>query len=157
MKKTLIIGLGNPILRDDGVGIAVVRELKEQLPASDDLIIMELSVGGLRLMEAMVGYDRIILVDAVCTPDGQAGAVRCLALDDISMPLHTASAHDTTLKSALDAGRRMGLELPDDISIVAIEAADVTHFGTAMTRAVRDAVPLAVHSIIEMLGGKNLP
>ena len=80
--RTILIGLGNPILTDDGVGVKVAyeieRRLGENVPAN--LTITEASVGGLRLMELMEGYDRAIIVDAIQTisPSGalREGALR---------------------------------------------------------------------------------
>ena len=62
--RTLILGLGNPILTDDGVGVLVVEEVRSRLPKDTPIDITEVSVGGLTLMESMSGYDRVILVDA---------------------------------------------------------------------------------------------
>jgi hydrogenase maturation protease len=62
--KTLILGLGNPILTDDGVGVLVAEEVRSRLPEDTPIDITEVSVGGLTLMETMIGYDRVILIDA---------------------------------------------------------------------------------------------
>ena len=66
MKKTLIIGLGNPILTDDGVGVNIAKELEKvvDLDAHPGLTITEASAGGIRLMETMLGFDRVVLIDA---------------------------------------------------------------------------------------------
>lgn len=63
--KTLVIGLGNPILTDDGVGIYAAQAVREALPINSKVAVKELSVGGLALMEAMVGYNYVILIDAL--------------------------------------------------------------------------------------------
>ena len=67
MEKIIVIGLGNPILTDDGVGVKVAYEVEKALGANIpiNLTITEASVGGLRLMELLVGYDRVILIDAL--------------------------------------------------------------------------------------------
>lgn len=148
MKKTLIIGLGNPILGDDGVGIAVARELKARLPGDRAITVKELSVGGLRLMEEMAGYDRVIVVDAIKTGSRPAGTVSLLTLDDVSMPLHAASSHDATLSCAITAGRRMGIELPEDISFIAIEVADAGTFGENLSPEVSASLPHALQVAI---------
>jgi hydrogenase maturation protease len=116
--RTIIIGLGNPILTDDGVGVKVAYEVETRLgdniPA--DLTITEASVGGLRLMELLVGYDRAIIIDAIQTRNGHpAGSIFTMGLQDlreISPTQHSASAHDTTLVTALDAGKEIGIETP---------------------------------------------
>ena len=86
-KKTLLIGLGNPILTDDGVGVKVANELEEQidLESHPELTITEASAGGLRLMEAMLGYERVILIDAFyLDPESTTpGKIHHLSLDDL--------------------------------------------------------------------------
>lgn len=149
--NTIIIGLGNPILTDDGVGVLVARELARRLAHRPDITVTEASVGGLRLMELMAGYDRAILIDAIL--DGQPpGTLTRLTVDDLNArasPQHTASAHDVNLPTALAAGRRMGLQLPDDIIIYAISVENVLDFGDRPTVAVCNAIPAAVQAVLD--------
>ena len=63
--RILIIGLGNPIVSDDSVGLRVVEELKPLLAHRTDVEVAEDYWGGLRLMERMIGFDRAIVVDAI--------------------------------------------------------------------------------------------
>ena len=65
--QTLIIGLGNPLVTDDSVGLRVAAELRSQLAGRPDVAVTEDYWGGLRLMEQMVGYDRVIVIDAICS------------------------------------------------------------------------------------------
>ena len=65
--KTLVLGLGNPIVTDDAVGLRVAQALKPLLTHCPDIDISEDHWGGLRLMERMVGYNRAIIIDAICT------------------------------------------------------------------------------------------
>jgi hydrogenase maturation protease len=153
--KTLVIGLGNPILTDDGIGIYSVRALRRVLPPSHDVAMVELAVGGLQLMEAMIGYERVILVDALWSPDpAEAGRVMCFAAGDLSHTQHTASAHDVDLPTALCVGRGMGAQLPPDnhIQIIAIRAHEVLAFGDYPTAPVAAAIPEVLTVILQMLG-----
>jgi len=152
--RTLVIGLGNPLLTDDGVGCRVAARLREDLDAlagRDDVEIEEASVGGLSLMERMVGFDRAIVVDA--TRSGVApGSVR--RLDPSGLPTqHSASGHDVNLATALELGRRLGAPLPDDdaIVLVGIEAADVATFGERCTPRVEAAIPKAAAEVAALL------
>lgn len=139
---TLVLGLGNPILRDDGVGWRVVegasRELDEEGIEFDCV-----ALGGLALMERLIGHDRAILVDAIQTVGGSAGAVYQLSLDDLPT-LHANAIHDASLKEALELGQRMGARLPREIIIVAVEAVDVLNFGETLSPPVEAAIPAAV-------------
>jgi hydrogenase maturation protease len=146
--------MGNPILGDDGVGVRVAERLKGELSADSGVDVSEACVGGLSLMERMVGYEKVILVDALCKEPVNPGAVRKLSLNDLrtmGSTQHIASAHDTNLITALEAGRRMSLPLPlpKNVIIYAVEAAHVLDFGDELTPEVADAVPRVVRAVLE--------
>jgi len=155
-KKTLIIGLGNPILTDDGVGVKVAQELEDRidLEKHPELTITEASAGGLRLMEALLGYDRVILIDAFyLDPEtNNPGKIHHLTLDDlreVSPTQHSTSAHDTSLVTALDAAEQMGYQIPEEFSIYAVEVENILEFSETPTPAVAQAIPIVVSRIIE--------
>jgi hydrogenase maturation protease len=152
--KTLVLGLGNPILTDDGVGIHVARALAagnhKGLPLQDNVAFAEASVGGLRLLDAIAGYDRVILVDAIQTRDGKPGDVYRLRPNDLRRSLHSGSTHDLTLSGALALGRGIGMALPEEdaITILAVEVEDVLTFGETCTPAVAAAIPQVVQTVL---------
>lgn len=157
-----MIGLGNPILTDDGVGVLVARAVEQALATQEgrQVEVIEAGVGGLRLMEMMVGYDRVILVDALVDSSEPPGSVLRWALADIASlapTQHMASAHDATLPTALEAGRRMGLPLPRDIVIFAVTAQKVDEFGDQPTAAVIAAVPVAAAAVLAELANEVYP
>src|SRR5512138_3647970 len=113
--KTLILGLGNPILGDDGVGWKVAEAVKLLLERRKPPVEVEFaSLGGLSLMERMLGYSHVILVDCLETGQDVVGTVKTMRLDDLANPSagHSASAHDTSLITALEAARSMGGDVP---------------------------------------------
>lgn len=151
---TLVVGLGNPILTDDGVGVLVARAVEQALAKHCEVEVVEASIGGLRLMEMMVGYDRVILVDALLGSGKPPGTVQRMRLEDVGViasTQHMASAHDATLQTALEAGRRMGLPLPGDVIIFAVSAQNVVDFGEQLTPAVQAAVPIATAAVLAEL------
>lgn len=156
--KTLIIGLGNPILTDDGVGVKVAFELQRlvDLNAHPELTITEASAGGLRLMEAILGYEKVVLIDAYyLRPDSTTpGKIHQLSLDDlrsVSPTQHSTSAHDTSLVTALDAAQRLGYSIPKEFSIYAVEVENILDFSETPTPAVADAIPIVVSMIKDEL------
>jgi hydrogenase maturation protease len=152
--KTLVIGLGNPILTDDGVGIYTARAVRRLLPADAPVDVTELAVGGLGLMEAMVGYERVILIDALWSPPEEAGEVMLFDAGHLPETLNSASSHDVDLPTALRIGRELGALLPadEDIQIVAIRANDVLNFGEEPTPPVKASIPEAVTAVLILLG-----
>lgn len=157
-KDILIIGLGNPILGDDGVGWRVAEEVGKFLataPKSASLPGVEidcLSVGGLTLMERLIGYRRAIVIDALALGT-EAGRVFSFALEELPdrSAGHLNSAHDTSLLNALRVGRLMGAELPECVHVVGIEASSLYEFSETLTPKAAAAVPLAVQTVIELL------
>lgn len=149
--STLVVGLGNPILGDDGVGWRVAQEIQARL-ASPDVDVACLALGGVALMERLVGYRRAIIIDAVTT-GATIGRVQCTPLDELPNPAagHTASSHDTSLPTALNFGRKLGARLPDEVWVVTVEAERLYEFGAELSPAVATAVPNAVHRVQECL------
>jgi hydrogenase maturation protease len=150
--KTLILGLGNPILTDDGVGIHVVRAVATRCQV-DSVAFAEASIGGLRLLDTIAGYERVIMVDAIQTRDGKPGNIYRLHPNGLRASLHSGSSHDLSLAGELALGRGMGMTLPDDefISIIAIEVEDVLTFGETCTPVVAAAIPRAVEAVLANL------
>lgn len=153
--KTLVIGLGNPILGDDGVGWRVVEAVSSALGSRSPVEVDTASLGGLSLMERLTGYERVILVDSVFTGKKPIGSVSQYTLSDLPdlSAGHTTSAHDTSLRTALNVGRSMGVPLPEDkdVFVVAIEIENVYDFSETLSVPVEAAVPKAVKVVLESL------
>ena len=151
--RTLILGVGNPILKDDGAGRLLVQLLRRHV-SSTDVELRETGLAGLNLVEALSGFDSAIVIDAIQS-GGVPGEVYCLRPEDF----HTAKIsrydqHSTGLLPALELGKSLGWSMPEDVTIVAIEAGDVAHFGEELTPDVAKAIPVALKIILELLEGR---
>ena len=151
ISKTLILGLGNPIVSDDSVGLRVAEALKGRLADRPDVEVSEDYWGGLRLMERLIGYERAIVIDAICT-GAPPGTLHRLTPGDLGTQ-RSASAHDVNLATALEFGRLSGVSLPanERIILVGIEAEDILNFGENCTPAVEAAIPRAVEMVLKIL------
>lgn len=150
--KTLVIGLGNPILGDDGVGWKVAEEVRNQLPSDAPVDVDFLSLGGISLMEHLIGYERAILVDAFALEES-TGSILVLKLDDLPnySAFHTTSTHDTSLQNAIELGRSMGARLPNDVTVVGIATKHVYDFNENLSPPIAEAVPQAAHIVLNLL------
>jgi len=151
--KRLVIGLGNPILGDDGVGWRIAEFVQDHPDLPAGVEIDYLAVGGISLMERLVGYDRAILVDAIITHQNPIGTVLSLNLDDLPDRDigHLGSPHDATIQDALKMGRRLGAHLPSIIELVAVESQNIYDFSEELSPPVSAAVPLAVQRVLELI------
>jgi hydrogenase maturation protease len=154
--KILIIGLGNPILGDDGVGWVVAHKVEALLGEwGGNVEVDYLALGGLSLMERLIGYEKVILIDSLTTGKHPQGEVITFILEDLVdlTSGHTTAAHDTSLKTALVTGRQLGATLPDDkdIHVVAIESQHVYDIQEGLTSEIAASVPLAVQKVFDLL------
>jgi len=147
--KMLVLGLGNPILGDDGVGFHVVEELRKTLD-NQGITIESAELAGLDLLESLSGYERVIIVDAIET-GGRAGDIYRLTPDALKSTSHAGSPHDVNFATALELGKKLNLPLPEKIDIIAIEAADTTDFSEECTPEVAKAIPECVKMVIRLL------
>jgi hydrogenase maturation protease len=160
--RTLVIGLGNPILGDDGVGWVVAEKVRTALaspgstPDHDHSVEIDcVSLGGLSLMERLADSERVILIDAIFTgtrPVGTLSQFTLTHLPDLSSG-HSTSAHDTSLRNALNVGRSMHISLPEDenVHVVAIETQHVYDFTETLSAAVEAVVPQAVEAVLKLI------
>ena len=132
------------------MGFHVAAELQARL-SPQQATVMDTSVAGLGLLDLLTGYDRAIIVDAIQTVGGKAGQIYRLDPEALDFTRHAASPHDVNFATALELGNRLGMALPRQIVIFAIEVADVSTFSEECTPEVRDAIPVCVEMIIQEL------
>jgi hydrogenase maturation protease len=167
-RRTLVVGLGNPLLGDDGVGWRVVDLVEARLAERSDEPVLDggpapafevdrLAVGGLALMERLVGYERAILVDAIETGVDPPGTVRVAELAEVltRAASHLDSSHDAPLTTALAAGRSLGADLPATVTVVTVEAERLGEFDERLTPVVGAAVWPAADAVLGLLMGRD--
>jgi len=150
-RRTLVLGLGNPLLGDDSAGLRVARELRPRLAHAPGVEVDEDYWGGLRLMERMIGFERAVVVDAMCS--GMApGTVRVLPAE-AAATRYSGSAHDVDLCTALEVGRRAGAALPakESIRVVAVEVDGSLTFTEDCTPEVEDGIARAAEEVVSLL------
>jgi hydrogenase maturation protease len=151
--KTIIIGLGNPILRDDGLGPRAARLIRQRLDTETpsrgtDISVLEVYAGGIRLLDYMTGYGRAVIIDSIVTGDNAPGTVYRLTPEGLPQTRNCGSSHDMTLPMALDMGRMLGMPLPSEIHIWAVEARDVGTFGEELSAEVERALPRVIDGVL---------
>ena len=124
--KTIIIGVGNPILSDDGVGIHVIKQIKQHIN-DPNVVIEEALTGGMNLLDLILGYDKAIIIDAVKISNGQNGEVHRYKLSDLSA-IHTCNPHDVSFVEAITLAKKLGEEhIPHEIIIIGISMTEMPY------------------------------
>jgi len=141
VSSTLVLGMGNPILSDDGVGLLVADRLRES-PLPEDVEVALSEVGGLRLLELVRGFTRVIIIDALRSPAESGrhpGEVHRYEAKDFKGGHRYGSAHSIGLDTALEIGHKLGYDMPEEVTVFAIEAEDVETFGEDLSPPVAAA------------------
>lgn len=153
-KKTAVLGFGNPVRADDGVGIYVVQQLEEALPTSEELSIFDMGTAAFEVLFKLKGHERIILIDAVINSDEAVGttfrlpaeAVEAEIEDDPLVFLHGLKWHQ-----ALSYARKMlGNEYPEEV-IVYLIAIESTRFNVGMSEEAKAGGDKVVKLLLEEL------
>jgi hydrogenase maturation protease len=144
----IILGVGNQILGDDGVGIHVSDELKKRIK-DPNITIDDAVTGGMNLLELLLGYDKAIIVDAVKSNEGEVGEVKRIPLDNFST-MHSCNPHDVSLIEAIEVAKKMGEKrIPQEIIIIGIIMKEIPcEFGEKLSEKIEAAVPKAVDMIL---------
>ena len=146
----MVLGIGSPLICDDGVGFKVVDEIAAMnIP---DLDVDQQSVSGLDLIEIMMDYKKVVVVDAIVTEKYPAGTVMLLQPEDFKNALHGMNPHEVNIHMAIELGKRLSPErMPTDIHFIAVEVNDVWTVTDVMTEDVEKAVPTAVQAVLKVL------
>lgn len=142
--RTLLLGMGNPILSDDAVGVRLAQDLEARLSGTPGLeFVPECSAGGLSLVDLVSGYDRIIVLDSIKTAAGRPGDWYAFTARQLRETMHLSNIHDTNFATAMELGRRLGHRIApeDDIFICAVEVEDNVTFSESMTSRMEGAYP----------------
>ena len=151
--RTLILGLGNPILGDDGVGIAIAREIKERWPADPSTDVIEASLAGRFLLDLITGYQTVIVADAIITDEqSQAGSVYTISVEDLGAVVNPYASHALDLRTTVELGKQLGYEMPDTIRIYAVEIKENTVFREGLSPEVEATVVPVARRIMQDLG-----
>jgi hydrogenase maturation protease len=149
--KTIVLGVGNPILKDDGAGIHVVRQLKKYVN-DPNVTLDEAMTGGMNLLDMIIGYEKAILIDTVKMKGAKTGEVRRFSLRDF-LSVHSSNPHDVDLLEAIKLAEKLGENrIPKEIVIVGISVNETQHvFGEQLSERMAKAVPKAVETVISEL------
>ena len=144
--RTLVLGLGNDILSDDAVGLEVVQQLRGQIPDDSHVDIEDVCDMGLALLDLIVGYQELIIVDCIQTGKATPGTLHEFGQDQIQTR-RGGSPHFLGVGETLELGKMLELPMPEKIRILAIEVEDPFTLGTELTQSVAAAIPQAIERL----------
>ena len=154
IKKTAILGFGNPVRADDGVGIFVIDRLKEHLAENEEISIFDMGTAAFEVLFNLKGHQKIILVDAVMNAEQPVGTVFKLPASEVEAQIEDdplVFLHSLKWHQALSYARKMlREEYPEEIDVYLIAIED-TRFNVGMSEAAKEGGLKAVNHILKAL------
>jgi len=148
-QRILVLGLGNTILGDDGVGISIVREIRKTWKGRPSVEVVEASLGGMVLLDLIAGFDKVIVIDAIMTDDqNPAGFLYELALGDLGDVVRPYASHALDLQTTVELGKRLGHKMPAAVKIYAIKIEENTIFREGLTPPIEEVVSRLARRVI---------
>lgn len=132
IKNTAIIGLGNELLSDDGIGIKIVKKLQKEtaFPACDFICSMN---GGFDIVEIISNYSCVYLIDAIKTNKPKPGKVQFFDLINFRETLHLSCIHNISFVTGVRLWEKLGFHMPDLIKICAIQIVEEKLFSNSLS------------------------
>lgn len=151
--RTLVLGIGNPILGDDGIGFHIAQELAKQIK-DENIDVKDTSADGLNLLELIMGYDKLIVIDAIMTEDEKVGEIYRLKPENTGKPASlTVSPHHSNLATTIEIGKKLfAEEIPEEIIVFGISTQEVARVTEEITAKVKEAIPRVINLVLEELG-----
>lgn len=153
MNRIAVLGLGNPVVGDDRVGLAVAHEVSRLLDESPvpGVTVLESMRGGFELLDLLSGYDRAVIVDCMVSPDPCPGRVHRLSLDHVEGSVRLLNAHELGIHDVFRFARELNMPMPRDVEIIGIEGQEMGMLTEQMSPVVEAVVEKLAREIHESL------
>jgi hydrogenase maturation protease len=155
-EKILVLGIGNDILRDDGIGPRLVKDLRN-MDHPGNLRFETCAMGGLEVLELIRDYHTVLIIDAIKTENGEPGEVYYFKPSDFRETLHLSNLHDVNFITAIELGRRIKLNIPENIHIVAVEILEDMEFGRTLSPELEIKYPEILEEVCRQLQSVLVP
>jgi len=143
--KILLLGMGNPILTDDGVGLVLAERLQKRIKGAEVAVNAMIGLG---LLDQIIGYDKIFIIDAMTSSNGNIGEMRIISETNGYGSLHLFSSHGLNIFDLMELGKRCGYHVPDLAAVYGIEIGDEVAFGMRLTPALHEHIDDLEEAII---------
>jgi hydrogenase maturation protease len=154
--KTLILGMGNTLLCDDGIGIIVKRYLEKNLSTLDNVEFRETSWGGFKIIDLLGGFDYAIVIDSIKTGNKPQGYIHRLNPNDLLPTLRLNSYHDINFITALKLAEIFHAKMPEHIDIFAIEVENTDIIAESIVPEIWDSIKRCSLEVIRVLKERKI-
>jgi len=151
LKPLLILCLGNEIISDDGFGPEVARRLMVNDYFSEQVEVIFAPVAGFKLLDLLTGRKKVLIVDTIRTGDAPPGTLNNFSAGAFTPSYHLTTSHQINLPTVLELGRILGVDMPEVVDVVTVEAEDLETLSEELSPSVHQAVDGAISLIEEWI------
>lgn len=146
----LVLGVGNILLSDEGIGVRVVEALEQRFYLPENVDVLDGGTAGMELMEAMANREHLVIIDAIVTRKDAPGTIVCLRDNEVpTLFCNKISPHQLGLSDVLSALRFTG-EFPQKLTLIGVTPASLEpHIG--LTPAVAQSLEPALQATLDVL------
>jgi hydrogenase maturation protease len=153
VQDVLILGIGNILLKDEGIGVHVVNRLKE-MSLPEDVEVLDGGTAGLDLVDFIANRKKVIVIDAVKTGD-KPGTIYRLTEENLDVkPKAIMSFHEIDFLDAIHMSDVMGNK-PGEVIVIGMEPKDMSD-GTELSPEIEERIPRIIEIVMTELNGKEL-
>lgn len=153
-ERITVMGIGNPLMMDEGVGVRVMEVMMGTLAFPDNVTLIDAGTMGMGILNLFQACDYLLVIDAVDGTGEPPGTVVRLSPEDLAPNQVKHSMHDMRFVDVLEAAMLMGCRPEADC--IGIQIADMGHVEIGLAPAVEAAVPAAVAAALDILGERGV-
>lgn len=154
LAETLILGLGNPILSDDSIGLRVVDKIEELLSSVNNVDFYKATSSGIALLDIISGYKRLILIDVIKIDESEVGKLSKHDVSNFKDSIHLSSPHQLNFPTVIEFAKKIGIPIPDVIDIFTIKVEDIYTISEECSTTIKKKIPKIAKEIIKQSGLK---
>lgn len=153
-ERITVMGIGNPLVKDEGVGVRVVEILMSDFEFPSNVTVMDAGTMGMGILNLFRDCDYLLVVDAIDGTGEPAGTVVRLSPEDLAPNQVLHSLHDMRLIDVLDAAALMGTR--PEAECIGVQVLDMDGVAIGLTEPVEAALPDAVAAVLQVLGERGV-
>jgi hydrogenase maturation protease len=153
-ERITVMGIGNPLVKDEGVGVRVIEMMMSTLSFPDNVTLIDAGTMGMGILNLFQDCDYLLVIDAVDGTGEEPGTVVRMTPQDMAPNTIKHSMHDMRLVDVLEAATLMGTR--PDVDCIGIQVLDMDGIAVGLTPPLEDAVPRAVEAALQVLSERGV-
>jgi len=155
-ERILVLGIGNILMKDEGVGCRVVEELYARYEFPDNVDLDDSGTMGMMIMNLLRQYDFVLVIDAVNGTGHPGGTVVRLAPEDIAGNQVMHSLHDLRFVDVLQAAELIGVRPEGHVVGIQVEDMEPEELTIGLSEPVEAAIDTAIDAVLTVLGERGI-